>query len=96
MMKLLPVIVAAALATGCFRVTYQNPALPPNGVVHEGSSAFFIAGLVGDARVPAYQMCPGGVSQIETGLSFVDIVLTVVTVGIYTPRSYQIECGGMQ
>ena len=52
--------------------------------------------LVGEERVQAYQMCPGGVSRIQTGLSFVDLVLTVITIGIYTPRSYEIECGGMR
>jgi hypothetical protein len=39
-------------------------------------------------------MCPGGVSSIETGLSFGDLVLSFVTLGIYTPRSYAVACGG--
>jgi hypothetical protein len=68
--------------------------LPPNGAVVEGTSSFFVAALVGDERVPVYQMCPQGVSQIETGLSFVDLLLTVVTFAIYTPRSYVVHCGG--
>ena len=96
MKNLMAVVAAGALAAGCFRVTYQNPVLPPNGVVHAGTSSFFLAGLVGEARIPAYQMCPGGVSQIETGLSVIDLVLTMVTIGIYSPRSYEIECGGTQ
>lgn len=96
MSKLLALTTCAALAAGCFKVTYQNPLLPPNGVTHDGTSGFFIAGLVGDARIPAYQLCPGGVSRIQTGLTFGDLVLTVITIGIYTPRSYEIDCGGMR
>ena len=84
----------AALACGCFNVTYSNPRLPPNGVVVEGTNRFFVAALVGDERVPVYQMCPQGVSKIESGLSIVDLVLTVVTFAIYDPRSYVVHCGG--
>jgi hypothetical protein len=87
-------VLATALGAGCFKVTYQNPMLPNNGVVVEGTSKFFILGLLGDERVPAYQVCPTGVSRIQTGLSFTDLLLHVVTIGIYTPRSYTIECGG--
>jgi hypothetical protein len=96
MSKLIALAATAALAAGCFKVTYQNPMLPPNGVMHDGTSSFFILGLVGDSRIPAWQMCPGGVSRIQTGLSFGDLVLTVITIGIYTPRSYEIDCGGMR
>lgn len=95
MRRLLALGMCTALTAGCFKVTYQNPMLPPNGVVHEGTSSFYIAGLAGTERIPAGQMCPGGVSRIETGLSFVDLALHVVTFFIYTPRSYTIECGGM-
>ena len=96
MNRVLALVMCAALGAGCYKVTYQNPLLPPNGVVHDGTSSFFILALVGDERIPAYQMCPGGVSRIQTGQSFVDLLLTVITIGIYTPRSYEIECGGMR
>lgn len=94
MIRVMAWLVCAALTSGCFNVTYQNPTLPPNGIVHEGTSSFFILALVGENRIPVYQLCPGGVSSIETGLSFPDLVLTVITIGIYTPRSYEIACGG--
>ena len=87
-------VLAAALASGCFSVTYTNPTLPPNGVVIEGTNKFFVAALVGDERVPVYQMCPQGVSQIETGLDIGDLLLTFITLAIYTPRSYAVHCGG--
>lgn len=94
MTRAMAVMLCAALGSGCFNVTYQNPTLPPNGVVHEGTSSFFLFALVGDEHVPVYQMCPGGVASIETGLSFGDLVLSVITLGIYTPRSYEVACGG--
>jgi hypothetical protein len=94
MRALMAGVLAAALASGCFNVTYTNPQLPPNGVVIEGTNQFFVAALVGDERVPVYRMCPGGVSQIESGLSVGDLVLTLITFAIYTPRSFVLHCGG--
>jgi len=94
MRRILGVLASAALVAGCFKVTYTDPRMPPNGIHVEGTTRFFLLALVGDERVPVYQLCPGGVSQIQSGLSFGDLVLTVITIGIYTPRSYEIECGG--
>ena len=37
-------------------------------------------------------MCPAGVAKIHTTETFVDILLTVVTIGIYAPRTAQITC----
>lgn len=87
-------VVVAALLAGCFNVTYTNPRLAPNGVVVAGTNSFFIGGLLGDARVPVYQMCPQGVAQIESGSDVVDVVLHLITFYIYTPRSYIVHCGG--
>jgi hypothetical protein len=94
MKSIVALLACAALAGGCDNVTYHSSTLPPNGVVHEGTSHFFVFGLVGDEVIPAYQMCPGGVSSVHTELSFGDLVLTVITFGIYTPRSYEVACGG--
>ncbi|MBV8762122.1 MAG: hypothetical protein JO257_32815 [Deltaproteobacteria bacterium] len=95
-MRLLAVVAIAAALAGCFKVTYTNPALPMNGQVVEQKGSFFIFGLAGNAEIPVYQMCPGGVSEIRSGHGVGDIVLTILTLGIYTPRSYEIACGGGQ
>ena len=95
-MRLLAALTIAATLAGCFKVTYTNPAVPMNGKVVEQKGAFFIGGLVGDAVVPVYQQCPGGVAQIRSGHSVGDVVLTLVTFFIYTPRSYEVSCGGAQ
>jgi len=94
MRRVLPLLLCAVLGSGCYKVTYQNPLLPPNGVVQKGRSSFFVFGLVGDRRIAAYQMCPAGVAKIETKLTAGDVLFHIFTVFIYTPRSYTIECGG--
>ena len=95
-MRLLVALVMAAALAGCFKVTYTNPSLPMNGQVVEDKGAFFILGLLGNKEIPVYQLCPGGVSEIRSGHGVGDIVLTIITIGIYTPRSYEIACGGGQ
>ncbi len=81
------------LAGACNKVTYVNPQVPRGGAVHEEKGNFFIFGLVGEKTIPVYQMCPNGVAQIQSRESFLDVILTVITVALYSPRSYEIECG---
>ena len=38
-------------------------------------------------------VCPGGWSAINEQVSFVNGLATVVTWGIYTPRTYTVTCG---
>ncbi len=81
------------LVAGCNKITYVNPQVPRGGAVHVEGGSFFIFGLVGEKTIPVYQMCPNGVAQMQSKASFVDLVLGVITIGIYTPRTYEIECG---
>jgi hypothetical protein len=89
-------LMCAALVSGCFGVTYRNPALQPNGIVVDGTSRFFLFGLIGKRRIPVYEYCPGGVSSIETYQSFGDLLLYGLTLGVFTPRTYEIRCGGVR
>jgi hypothetical protein len=94
MTRVIAALVCTLLAGGCFSVTYRNPAVPPNGIVIAEQLDFYVFGLVGKERVPVYQYCPTGVSRIETGLRLTNLLLTVITIGIVTPRSYVLYCGG--
>jgi hypothetical protein len=86
-------IVAAALLAACTKVTYVNPTIRAGGVQVSQTGHFFIFGLAGEANVPAYQMCPTGVAAVQSKFTFGDLVLQFITIGIYTPRTYQIQCG---
>jgi hypothetical protein len=86
-------LIALALGTGCTKVTYVNPRLPPVGATAEQTGHFFLFGLVGTAIVPAYQACPHGVATVQSKFTLGDEVLGLLTLGIYTPRTYEIVCG---
>jgi hypothetical protein len=89
-------VLAAALAgagTACNRVTYVNPNSTPSGVVVSTTGHFFIGGLVGNEDIWANQMCPNGVARVVSEFTFIDSLLTFFTFYLYTPRTYNIECG---
>jgi len=86
-------IVSAALAAGaCNKVTYVNPGTAPTGIVQGDKGWFFIFGLVGTKEIHAETMCPGGVHQIQSRSGFLDIIISLITINLVTPRTYEIEC----
>src|SRR2546430_427545 len=93
-MKGIALVVALALASSaCVKVTYRNPQMQPVGGSVSKTGHFFIGGLVGTATIPAYQLCPSGVAEVKSKSTFGDLVLTFITIFIYSPRTYEIQCG---
>jgi hypothetical protein len=76
---------------GCKTVQYRTR-LPAGGARSERTLHFFLFGAVGTATVDLTEACPNGVARWQNQKSFVDGLLTVVTIGIYTPRTVTIEC----
>jgi hypothetical protein len=83
---------ALAMLAGCMNVTYIAKSRPPSAIVHEQKLTFFVGGLVGTEEISAGQLCPGGVAKVHTQHTFVDVLLTVVTLAIYSPRTAEITC----
>lgn len=86
-------LVALVALTGCFRVHYRTD-LPGGGPIRTESASFFIVGLIGEKTVNLEALCPQGVSRWENQASFLDMVLSVITLWIYTPRTIIVECAG--
>jgi hypothetical protein len=86
-------LLTAALLCACAKVTYVNPKLPATGTEFQQTGHFFLFGLVGTAEIPAYQACPHGVARVQSKVAFADLLLHIVTVNIYTPRTYVVRCG---
>lgn len=85
------VVLLAVLATGCYRVTYVAPHVMP-GAVHDESPSFFFWGLVGEAHYDLSSFCPGQVARVRTGMNVLDGLLTLITLGIYSPRTVSVTC----
>ena len=59
-----------------------------------GTHDFFISGIGQTARVNLDKACGKGyvASKTQTVSSPVNIVISIVTLGIYTPRDYKVFC----
>lgn len=90
-------MVAAAatlvLATGCYTARYQT-SLAGGGARSEEKGHYFLWGLIGEKTVNLKQVCPNGAARWMNQQSFVDGLLGAITIGIYIPRTIEIECAG--
>jgi hypothetical protein len=58
------------------------------------SQAFFLSGIGQSRDIDAVEVCHGAknIARVETVQTGLDIVLTGLTLGIYTPRTAQVYC----
>ncbi|GAA3939872.1 Bor family protein [Litoribacillus peritrichatus] len=60
---------------------------------YQDSRHFFFWGLVGQTRVDVKQICQQKrVVQMQSQATFVDGLLTLITLGIYAPHSVKVWC----
>jgi len=81
------------LASSCLNHRFTTGA-PPSGVTIYTHHPYFIAGLIGEAVVDVDRLCPDGVASIRNFASGIDLILTIVTVSIYSPRTTEVVCAG--
>lgn len=61
---------------------------------YEESQAFFINGIGQEKSVDAVKVCGGSknIAKVESELTGKNILLGVLTLGIYTPRTARVYC----
>ena len=85
------VIAAALMLGGCYTVRYTY-GKNPDGAHHEEGATFFLWGLVGEKMLNLDTICPQGVARWQNQATFLDGFLSVITLGIYEPRTITVEC----
>ena len=84
---------ALLLVAGCAGQKFSiNEGSNANQTVND--STFFVAGLGQEDIINAATMCKGAnkVVSVEVKETPINILLRVVTLAIYTPRSYTVTC----
>jgi hypothetical protein len=76
--------------TSCFSVKIDKKVTALDYV--ELRQNFFLFGLIGDKEIDLVDQCPRGVSGISEKFTFGDGVLTLITLGIYSPRTVLVNC----
>lgn len=77
--------------TGCYNAKVTTDVEPSNKTVEKSFAPGFIFGLVGPT-VDVSDQCTNGVAKVQTKLSFVNMLVSNITFGLYTPMNIEVTC----
>jgi Bor protein len=87
---LLAVLLGSA---GCYKATFIRDPSAVKGAEGDQWLNFFVFGLVGEETVDVRRFCPDGrVAQVQTHGNFGTGIVSILTIGIYTPRKVTVTC----
>lgn len=88
------VIVTGAISgCGTVTLTQQGERKISSHATYEKRQSFFFWGLVGNKYIDVKEICgTRDVKQMQTQFTFVDGLLSVITLGIYQPRTAKVWC----
>jgi hypothetical protein len=94
MSRALKVVAASLLLTlpACYHATIETGLPASTEVLEQSFAASWIYGLVPPKPVSTMAKCASGVSKVETQLSFVNQLVGILTLGIYTPMAIKVTC----
>jgi len=78
--------------TGCYHATVETGLTPSAEVIEESFASGWIYGLVPPSTVATQAKCKHGVAKVETQLSFVNQLVSIITLYIYTPMNIKVTC----
>jgi hypothetical protein len=85
-------LMAVVLCAGCYHATVETGAAPSNVVIHKSFASGWILGLVPPSTIETQSRCPNGPAKVETQLSFVNQLVSFLTLSIYTPMEIKVTC----
>ncbi|HEX3160422.1 MAG TPA: Bor family protein [Gemmatimonadaceae bacterium] len=77
---------------GCYHAVVDTGRPADTKVVDKPWVSTFVFGLVPAQVINVAAECPRGIAKVETQQTFVNGLVGVVTLGIYTPQSARITC----
>ena len=78
--------------SGCFHQIVQTGRTPGPTVVKKPWTATWLWGLVPATPLDVTQNCPGGIATVETKMTFMNGLVSALTIGIFTPRDVSVTC----
>lgn len=79
------------LLPGCYQAQITTDRAPSDTVVEEKWVASYLNGLVA-AKVDVSEDCPDGIAAAERNFSFLNGLVSTITLGIYLPHTVTITC----
>lgn len=90
--RLVPFLLCFFVLSSCYHAKITTEAEPSAKVYDIPFASSWINGLVPPKEVKAAQECTNGVAMVETRLSFVNMLVGFLTLGIYTPMHIKVTC----
>lgn len=78
--------------TGCYVATIDTGKSPSAQVIKKPFASGWLFGLIPPSTVKTAAECPNGIAKVETQLSFVNMLVANLTLGIYTPMQITVTC----
>ena len=79
-------------APGCYHAIVDTGLQAGTEVIMKPWASGWIYGLVPPSPINAASQCKSGVAKVETQLSFVNQLVSILTLGIYTPMDIRVTC----
>jgi len=76
----------------CYHATIETGLTPSTQVLEQSFASSWIYGLVPPKTVSTTSRCPTGVAKVETQHTFVNELVSFLTLGIYTPMYIRVTC----
>lgn len=77
----------------CYRATFYTDPKLVRGLEHDQWTDFFVLGLVGREEIDVRSFCEGKpIAEVKTGGNFATSLVSMITIGIYTPRKVYVTC----
>ncbi len=87
------VLLGAVVAlSGCYHATIETGLPPGTQTLEKAWASGWVFGLVPPSTVETASRCPNGVARVETKLSFLNMLVSLITISIYTPTYIQVTC----
>lgn len=90
--KFIPFLLILFISSSCYHAKISTDAEPSARVYNKPFASSWINGLVPPPEVKAAEECKNGVAMVETKLSFVNMLVGGLTLGIYTPMHIKVTC----
>lgn len=88
----LTALLLATVLGGCYHATIDTGVKPSTTTIEKKWASGWIFGLVPPKTVETASQCPSGVSKVETQLSFLNGLVSLLTLSIYTPMDIRVTC----
>ena len=82
----------AVASSACYHAVIDTGRPAGTTAIHKPWAHGWIYGLVPPEPIETAAKCPNGVSKVETQLSFLNQLVSGLTLGIYTPMQIDITC----